>query len=80
MMGTRAEAIESEALALPADERMHLALHLLESIDSRPVSDPKQVEEAWVAEANRRYQAYLKGEDQAIDAEQLLAELREDDG
>ena len=78
-MKDRTEAIESEALALPADDRARIALHLLESIDSRPASGPKKVEEAWIAEANRRYQAYLRGDEQAIDAEQVFDELREDD-
>jgi len=78
-MNDRAEAIESEALALPADDRARIALHLLESIDSRPPSDPKKVEKAWIAEANQRYQAYLRGDEQAIDADQVFDELREDD-
>ncbi len=78
-MSNLAEAIESEALALPLEERTRLALHLLESIESRPVSDPKKVEAAWVAESKRRYEAYLRGEEQAIPAEDVFAELREDD-
>ena len=40
-MGTFAEAIESEALVSPVDERRRLTLHLLESIESRPASGPQ---------------------------------------
>ncbi|WP_275097475.1 addiction module protein [Sedimenticola hydrogenitrophicus] len=78
-MSNLSKAIESEALALPLEERTRLVIHLLESIESRPVSDPKKVEAAWVAESNRRYEAYLRGEEQAIPAEDVFAELREDD-
>jgi len=74
-----AEAIESEALSLPFEDRARLVVHLLESIESRPAADPKQVERAWLAEANRRYQAYLRGEEQAIPAEEVFSELRADD-
>ena len=78
-MSNPVEAIESEALALPLEDRKRLALHLLESIELRPISDPKQVEAAWVAESKRRYQAYLRGEERAIPAEDVFSELREED-
>ena len=73
------ESIESEALALPLEDRTRLALHLLESIESRPNIDPKEVEKVWLAEANRRYEAYLRGEEDTIPAEDVFAELRADD-
>lgn len=78
-MSNLVETIESEALTLPLEERKRLALHLLESIESRPVSEPMKVEVAWVAESNRRYEAYLRGEERAIPAEDIFAELREED-
>jgi len=78
-MSNPLNAIESEALALPLEERKRLALHLLESIELRPISDPKKVEAAWIAESKRRYEAYLRGEDRAIPAEDVFAELREED-
>lgn len=74
-----AEAIESEALSLPLEDRTRLVVRLLESIESRPSTDPRQVERAWLAEAHRRYQAYLRGEEQAIPAEDVFSELRADD-
>lgn len=78
-MAISAKVVETEALSLPREERARLVVHLLESIEERPVSDPLQVEQAWVAEANRRYQAYLRGEEQAIAAEDVFKDLRTDD-
>jgi len=54
-------------------------MHLLESIEERPSSDPRQVENPWVTEADRRYQAYLRGEEHSITAEEVFADLRADD-
>jgi len=78
-MTTSAEVIETEALSLPIEDRTRLVVHLLESIEERPDVDPRQVEHAWLTEANRRYQAYLRGEEQAIPAEDVLSDLRTDD-
>lgn len=78
-MAIPAETIENEALSLPVKERARLVAHLLESIEEWRASDPKEVEQAWLAEADRRYQAYLRGEEEAIPSEQVLSELRADD-
>lgn len=78
-MSTLAESIESEALSLPLEDRVRLAAHLLESVETRLQVDPKQVERAWIEEANRRYQAYLRGEERAIPAEEVFSTLRADD-
>jgi putative addiction module component (TIGR02574 family) len=78
-MATSAKVVESEALSLPREDRTRLVVHLLESIEERPDADPRQVERAWLAEASRRYQAYLRGEEKAIPAEDVYSELRADD-
>lgn len=78
-MATSPEVLETEALLLPREDKSRLIVHLLESIEERPAADPQQVERAWLAEADRRYQAYLRGEEQAIPAEDVFSELREDD-
>jgi len=78
-MTTSAKIVESEALSLPREDRTRLVVHLLESIEERPDADPQQVERAWLAEANRRYQAYRRGEEKAIPAEDVYSELRADD-
>lgn len=71
--------IESEALALGREERVRLALKLLESIEGRPDSNPQAVEHAWLEEARRRYEIFANGQDTAILAEQIFAEMREED-
>jgi len=78
-MSASAKTIETDALSLPLEERTRLAVHLLESIEERPDADPKQVERAWLAEAGRRYQAYLRGEENAIPADDVFSELRAED-
>ncbi|WP_082829713.1 addiction module protein [Ectothiorhodospira sp. BSL-9] len=78
-MAISAEIVEAEALSLPREDRTRLVVHLLESIEGRPGSDPRQVEQAWLAEASRRYQAYLRGEEQAIPAEDVFTDLQADD-
>jgi hypothetical protein len=54
-------------------------LKLLDSIEQRAPADPAKVESAWLQEADRRYQVYLRGEEEAILAEQVFAELRAED-
>jgi len=50
--------IENEALKLDVQERAHLAMRLLDSLDN-DISDYD--EEAWIAEAERRYASYKDG-------------------
>lgn len=78
-MATSSKTIENEALSLPREDRARLVMHLLESLEERPAADPQQVERAWLEEANRRYEAYRRGEEIAIPAEQVFSELREED-
>ena len=75
-MGLPAQRIESEALELPKAERLRLALRLLESVEELEPADPAEVERFWVREADRRYQAYLRGEELAIPAEEVFREFR----
>jgi len=79
IMAAPAEVIEKKALSLPREDKTRLIMHLLESIDERPGAEPRQVEDAWLTEANRRYQAYLRGEELAIPAEDVFSDLRADD-
>ncbi len=78
-MSALSESLESKALSLPLEDRARLAAHLLESVEMRPPVDPEQVERAWIEEANRRYQAYLRGEERVIPAEEVFSTLRADD-
>jgi len=77
-MATPKHNIESEALSLPLEGRARLAVKLLDSIEHRSSVDPKRIERAWLEEANRRYEAFVRGEMEAIPAEQVFAELRDE--
>ncbi len=68
--------VEAAVLALPRDTRIQLVLKLLDSIEERPLADPAGFERAWLEETNRRYEAYVRGEEEAIPVEQVFAELR----
>jgi putative addiction module component (TIGR02574 family) len=49
-----AEDIEKNALKLDRDERIHLIESLFDSLDQ---PDP-EIEQAWVAESEKRYKSY----------------------
>ena len=66
-----AEELESEALKLSYDERERLARALMLSLDSDP-----EVIQLWVAEAERRYESYLKGRAEAVPGEEALRRIR----
>lgn len=78
-MATPVHSIESEALSLPIDRRTRLAVKLLDSIEQRSPADPQRIERAWLEQANQRYQAFVRGEEEAISAEQVFSELRAED-
>ncbi len=78
-MTISAEVLETEALSLPKEEKTRLIVHLLESLEQRSGSNSQQVEQAWVAEANNRYEAYIRGEEQAISSEDVFKDLKADD-
>jgi len=65
------ERVEQEALSLPEQERAFLADRLLSSLGGEALSD---VDMAWVAEAESRYDGYRRGERQVIPAADVLAE------
>ena len=72
-MSTILEKLEKEALNLPRQERAFLADRLLSSLDGDVLTD---VDEAWVAEVEKRYQEYNKGigTRQGIPAQDVFAE------
>ncbi len=57
-----AEALSAQAVQLPADERLALVEHLLDSLD---VPDPS-LEALWAAEAGDRLAAHRRGEMRAV--------------
>jgi len=65
------EKIEKEALSLPEAERAFLADRLLSSLGGDVLSD---IDAAWVAEAERRYEEYKAGKRNPIPASEVFAE------
>lgn len=68
-----AKEIIAAALKLPASERAVLADELLHSLDK---ADP-EIDALWAKEAEERLAAYDRGEIEALDADKVLADLRE---
>jgi len=66
--------IEEQARSLPPEERARLAESLLESLRQEGTAE---VETAWEQEIQARVAAYRGGEEEAIDGETVLAELRQ---
>ncbi len=70
-MSRTLEELENEALSLSGEERAFLTDRLLSSLGKEELSD---VDAAWVAEAERRYEGYKTGERQPIPASQVFDE------
>ncbi len=73
------EMIEKEVLMLPRTERARLANRLLESLEDRPGGSLRSNHRAWIDEANRRYESYLRGEEDTVPAQQMFDELRSEE-
>ena len=71
MINSPLEDIEAAALQLAPSERAHLAERLLVSLD-----EDDEILASWVAEAERRGDAYDRGELEAIDFDESIARLK----
>jgi putative addiction module component (TIGR02574 family) len=60
--------IERDALSLSQPERAFLVDRLLSSLDGDTLND---IDVAWIAEAERRYQEYKDGERKGIPANEV---------
>ena len=67
------DKIEKQARALKPKEKAALARSLIEQLDK---SAGKNVEQLWIAEAQRRYDAYLAGEMKALSGDEVMARVR----
>lgn len=65
--------IEKEALALADQDRARLAQHLIETLDAGKDED---VEDVWLSEAERRYEAYREGTIKAVTVDEAFAEAK----
>jgi len=67
------DEIEKQARLLTPQEKATLARILIEELD--PSADV-QVEHLWIAESERRYQAYLKGEIESVSGNEVMSRAR----
>ena len=67
--------IEYQARSLPAAEREALARRLFESVHHQELTE---VDEAWIAVAEERYQAFQSGRDKGIEEDEFFAKIRGD--
>lgn len=74
-MSVEFERIEKEARALEPYEKAALARTLIEDLDSAVECD---VEAAWVAEAERRYEAFKAGKEEAVPGDEAMARARKE--
>ena len=74
-MGTSYEEMAAEAMKLPLRDRVKLAQQLASSLDGAVETD---VEELWLAEAERRMQELRTGKAKGIDAAKAFPKARRD--
>ena len=72
-MSTHFDDIERQARALPLKEKAALASILINELDLSVDADAEQL---WIDEAQRRYDAYLNGELEALAGDDVMAEAR----
>ena len=72
-MARTIEDIENEIRSLSVDDRMHLLRDLIADLDG---GMDKDVEKAWLEEAERRYKEVKEGNVELIPAEEVFARAR----
>jgi len=76
-MSPQLQKIEQDALLLPSEEREHLVERLLLSLQNEA---ERQIDPAWIAEAERRYRELESGQVQAVPGDGLFDEIRQELG
>ena len=72
-MSALLDEMEKQSRLLTPQEKARLARLLIEDLDS---SVDSEVEHVWIAESQRRYQAYLKGEIEAHPGDEVMTRAR----
>ena len=75
-MARKLEDLATEALELARESRAALAKRLLDSLDQPTVDE---VGEAWIREAQRRYEELKAGTARTIPSDEIFAKLRRRD-
>lgn len=65
--------VQEQARRLTPQEKAALAHLLIEELDS---SNDADVEQLWIEESRRRYEAYLGGELEALPGDEVMARVR----
>jgi putative addiction module component (TIGR02574 family) len=73
-MSTHFDDIEKQARSLPLKEKAALARVLIEELATTVDAN---VDQLWIAEAQRRYDAYLKGELEALPGDDVMNRARD---
>ena len=72
-MTVNVDAVLGAALALPPQDRAIVAERLLESLNE---GNQAEIDAAWLAEVERRLEAFDRGEMKAVPAEEVMRSLR----
>lgn len=72
-MSALLEELKKQTRLLTAQEKATLARILIEGLDA---STDSNVEHLWVAESQRRYEAYLRGEIEAYPGDKVMTRAR----
>lgn len=73
LMSALLEELKEKSRLLTAQEKATLARILIEGLDA---SADSNVEQLWVAESQRRYQAYITGEIEAYPGDEVMTRTR----
>ena len=73
LMSALLEELTKKSRLLTAQEKATLARILIEGLDA---SADRNVEQLWVAESQRRYQAYIRGEIEAYPGDEVMTRVR----
>lgn len=74
-MTTRMKDLERQAQQLSPEEREMLAQRLLAQLGSLSLGE---VEEAWIEEAERRYEAWKAGRTEGLNAKDVIESIRKE--
>lgn len=73
-MSTKFEELEKQARALSRKEKADLARILLDDLDA---SEDPDIEQIWIEEAQRRYDAYRAGKLASLPGDEVMRRVRE---
>jgi putative addiction module component (TIGR02574 family) len=68
------DELQKQAKLLTPQEKAMLARILIEELD--PAAD-SEVEQLWIAESQRRYQAYLEGDLESLPGDEVMSRARD---